>query len=329
MATKGWMIGGGAAAVLGISAAATLVAARRAGVSVRALLLNALATRFAPDQSRPGALEEGIVRNRECGPAQPSGKLLRHLQFRDEQLGPDRVFRLERRGGEAPQIKLLYLHGGAYVHEVQAIQWNIAAGLLARLPAEIVAPVYPLAPEASWKEGLAAVERVYASLAQAGANQVVVFGDSAGGGLALALAQKLRDAGDPLPAAVVLFSPWLDVSLSGSDQLHLESRDPVLRIDYLRRAGSLWAGGLPLDDPRVSPLFGDHADLPPTIAFSGGRDVLASDCLRLAERNPRLVHRHYPEMIHVWPGAPMPEGKRALDEAARFIAQHALAQQGE
>jgi len=324
MAKRGTIIGSAAVLATGALAAAIGLSTRRGGISVSAFLLNALASRLAPDQNRPGALEQGIEQNRKAGPAFPSPRLRKRIRVSDESIGPDRVFRLEPQVGAACRLRLLYLHGGAYVHEVQAVQWNLAAGLLDRLGAVLVAPIYPLAPENSWKEGLAAVERVYSSLAsEVGAENVVVLGDSAGGGLALALAQHLRDAGHSMPAALVLFSPWLDVSMSGADQPQLEKRDPVLRINYLRQAGSLWARDTPLDDPRVSPLFGDHRDLPPTIAFSGGRDVLASDCFRLAQQDPLLVHRHFPEMIHVWAGAPMPEGKRALDEAAAFIWQHA------
>jgi acetyl esterase/lipase len=127
-----------------------------------------------------------------------------------------------------------------------------------------------------------------------------------------------------MPAALLLFSPWLDLSLSGSDQRLLETRDPVLKIQFLRRAGKLWAGDLATDDPRVSPLFADHKDLPPTVVFSGSRDVLDSDALRLAAKNPDITHYHYAEMMHVWPAAPIPEGRRALDQAAAFVRQQVL-----
>jgi acetyl esterase/lipase len=84
----------------------------------------------------------------------------------------------------------------------------------------------------------------------------------------------------------------------------------------------MWADGLAVNDPRVSPLFGDQTGLPPTIVFSGSRDILDSDALRLAAANPDVEHRHYPGMMHVWPCAPMPEGRRALDEAAAFVQRY-------
>lgn len=292
-------------------------------MSFAAFMVNSLAAALAHDLNKPGALERGITKDRKRGPALPSRRLLRRIHFSDERMGPDRMFRLKPVDADRTPLRLMYLHGGAYIHNVQMIQWNLAAWLIKRLGAEVIAPIYPLAPEYSWREGHAAVERIYTSLAEGvGASNIVIFGDSAGGGLALALAQQLRDAGVPLPAALALFSPWLDVSVSGSDQSLLEQRDPVLKLDFLRRAGRLWARDIPLDDPRVSPLFGNHAGLPPTIMFSGSRDVLDSDAIRLAARNPAVNHRHYRNMIHVWPAAPIPEGRQALDEAASFIRQH-------
>jgi acetyl esterase/lipase len=119
----------------------------------------------------------------------------------------------------------------------------------------------------------------------------------------------------------VLFSPWLDLGVSGQDQPALEAHDPALTIEFLRRAGKLWAKEVLPGDPRVSPLYAAQQGLPPTIVFSGSRDILDSDALRLAQVNPAIKHRHYRNMVHVWPCAPIPEAGRALDEAASFIAK--------
>lgn len=318
---KGGLIGGAVlGAVAGIGGVAAWAAARRAGVSLAAFAINALAAKLASDSGDLSDFEAKIARNREAGPAVPPKSLRKRFEFSDTQVGEDRVFRLDPRARDSTVLRLLYLHGGAYVHEVQSIQWNVVGGLVKRLGAGVVAPVYPLAPEHGWQEGLASVERVYLDLvAEVGAENVVLLGDSAGGGLALVLAQQLRDQGKPLPAALVLVSPWLDVGATGADQPQLEARDPVLRINFLRHCGRLWARDLTLDDPRVSPLFGDHSGLPPTIVFSGGRDVVSSDSLRLALRNPAVVHHHHPAMMHVWLAAPLPEARKAFDEAADFI----------
>lgn len=294
----------------------------RPAPSLTARIINGVAGLVATRRDTPEAFQRRIEQNRRRGPARPPGRMLRSVAFTDQRLGEDRIFRIEPIGTHS-RLRLLYLHGGAYVHELQSVQWALTAGLIKRIPATVIAPIYPLAPEHTWREGLASVERVYRrAVEEVGAHNVIVYGDSAGGGLALALAQRLRDSGSPLPAALILFSPWLDVSVSGADQPNLARRDPVLSIDFLRRAGRLWASDIPVDDPRVSPLFGNHKDLPPTMVFSGSRDILDSDALRLAAANPEIEHRHFPGMMHVWPAAPMPEGRQALDQAADFIRRH-------
>ena len=306
---------------VGTLAGAAAIAARREGISLRAWLIAKAVPLLAPRIADEAALLHAIEQTRARGPGMPSKRLRRRFDFRAEMRAGTRLFKLAARNSSS-ELKLLYLHGGAYVFPVQTMQWAIAGGLLDRVGGEVVAPLYPLAPEHDFQDGLDAVTLAYDDLVrETGASNIVILGDSAGGGLALVLAQRLRDAGRPLPSSLVLFSPWLDVSVCGGDQPALEARDPVLTIDFLRMAGRIWARDVPTEDPRVSPLFGRHESLPPTIVFSGTRDVLDSDALRLAAANPAVDHRHYSGMLHVWPCAPIPEARQALDEAAAFIEQ--------
>ena len=308
-----------------LSSIGMITAAWRSGISVRAWLVTAAVPFLAPNFDGAGAIERAVAENRAAGPGRPPKHQLKRFTFREDHMGGHKLFRLAAKDRNRP-LRMLYLHGGAYILDLQPMQWTIAAGLLDRLGGEVAAPIYPLAPEHSWQDGLEAVERAYLTLIQAsGAENVVVFGDSAGGGLALALAQRLRDTSQTQPVALLLFSPWLDIGVVGEDQPALEARDPALSIEFLRKAGQLWASGLSPTDPRVSPLFGNHQDLPPTMVFSGTRDILDSDGLRLARLNPAVDHRHYRNMIHVWPGAPIPEAKKALDEAASFIERELTA----
>ena len=126
----------------------------------------------------------------------------------------------------------------------------------------------------------------------------------------------------PGPKALILFSPALDLSGSGPDQPALERRDPALSLRMLAQIGPMWLKGLSPEDPRVSPLFADQDNLPPTILFTGDREILHSDALRLKAQNPSVIHRSYPEMMHVFPVSPLREARQALDEAAAFIRQH-------
>ena len=138
----------------------------------------------------------------------------------------------------------------------------------------------------------------------------------------LSCLRKLSATGDfRSPGAVVAFSPWLDLSGSGPDQPGLARRDPMLTMDLGRRAAAMWIGGVPANDPRVSPLFGRRERIAPVILFSGDRDLLDSNVLRFKIRNPFVTHKHYPGMFQVWVAFPFPKSIRALDGAARFIQE--------
>jgi monoterpene epsilon-lactone hydrolase len=295
----------------------------RSGTSLRARLMCLLVPLLTPRLTGPNELEPAIAADRARGPALPPHRIAKRLEVRETLLGGRRAFQAIRKGMKSSKLRIFYLHGGAYVLDLLPVQWTIIDKLLCRVGGEVVVPIYPLAPEHDWLEGHDAIDAAYSELlSNCEAKDIVVVSDSAGGGLSLALVQRLRDAGGMLPAAVVLLSPWLDMSVSGTDQPKIEQNDPALTIEFLRRAGKLWTRDLPPDDPRVSPLFGDQRGLPPTIVFSGTRDILDSDAQRLAQANPGISLRRYPGMIHVWLAAPLPEAKRALDEAAEFIRRN-------
>lgn len=310
-----------AGAALGLAGGGYALAKRR-GFNLRGWALFRLARMMAPNLSDPAELRSLIAEDRRKGPALPPAGMSGRFDFKDVVEDGLRCFHVTRRGGAGGGLKLLYLHGGAYVLDLQAIQWKLVDGLLERIDAEVVAPIYPLAPEAKWQRTTAAIRTFYLGLVERhGADNVVVVGDSAGGGLALLLAQSMRDEGGPLPKALVLYSPALDLSGSGPDQPALEKRDPALSLSLLHDIGSMWLDGLPATDPRVSPLFADQHGLPPTIVFTGDREILHSDALRLKAINPAVDHRSYPEMMHVFPVSPLREARQALDETADFIAR--------
>ena len=280
---------------------------------------------LTPNLADPKVLAEAIRKDRAKGPALPPQKLLSKLNFYESSDAGLRVFHAQSTRSPASPLKLLYLHGGAYVLDLQEIQWNLIAGLLDRVDAEVIAPLYPLAPEADWKETTSAVRRHFLALVdEHGAENIIVCGDSAGGGLALLLAQAMRDEALPQPRALVLFSPALDVSGSGPDQPVLERRDPALSLSLLKAIQPMWLNGLSPKDARVSPLFASQENLPPTIIFTGDREILHSDALRLKLRNPSVLHKSYREMMHVFPVSPLREASQALDEAASFIKHHQL-----
>jgi triacylglycerol lipase len=177
------------------------------------------------------------------------------------------------------------LHGGAYVVQPTINHWSAYGALARRTHATVIVPVYPLAstPQGRAQTVIPAMtDLVSAQIAQHGADNISVYGDSAGGGMALAVAQLLVSRGDATPSHMVLISPWLDVTMSNPAIPTID--DPVLRTASLRKAGQQWAGNLPLTDPFVSPIYGRLAGLPPTAVYCGNLDLLAADVVRLQEQ---------------------------------------------
>lgn len=223
----------------------------------------------------------------------------------------------------APVARVLYLHGGGYVHPLTADYWRLVRALT-RAPAEVVVPAYPLAPDATLDDVLPPLLRVYGDLRDSEPDlPVVLMGDSAGGALALALAQRLRDLGSRPPAAVVALSPWLDATLDEPGVADLETTDPMLAESGLRAAGRAWAGPRGPRDPLVSPVHGLLADLPAIEVYIGDRDILRPAVDAFAARARRdgadLRVHEFPAMFHVWMTRAIPEGRRTRRRLARTV----------
>ena len=220
--------------------------------------------------------------------------------------------------------RVLYVHGGGYVHPLTADYWRLARAL-SRAPAEVSVPGYPLAPDADVDEVLPRLLDLYDDLAGAmPALPVVLMGDSAGGALVLAMAMCLRERGAPPPAAVVTLSPWLDATLSEPEVQGLEATDPMLAESGLRAAGRSWAGVRGPDDPLVSPVHGDLRGLPPIHVWIGDRDILRPAVDALAERADVAdadLHVHeVTAMFHVWMTRAIPEARRTRRQLAGLVA---------
>jgi triacylglycerol lipase len=180
--------------------------------------------------------------------------------------------------------RVVALHGGAFVVQPTINHWSAYAALARHTDATVIVPIYPLA---STPRGRAQTvipvlaELISAQISLGGRDNVSVYGDSAGGAMALSVAQLLVSRGDPVPSHMVLISPMLDITLSNPAIASID--DPVLRITSLRSAGREWAGELSLTNPLVSPIYGSLAGLPPTAVYCGNLDLLAADVLRLQE----------------------------------------------
>jgi len=220
---------------------------------------------------------------------------------------------------------VMFLHGGGFINEIVPAHWRFVGQMTREARVVCVVPIYPLAPRATAKDvvpGTAELLRML--LEDAGPAKVTVVGNSAGGALALAACQWLRDRGHRQPNLMVLISPAADAAVSRPEQVEIAARDPMQDIPGILEAGRLYAGQLDVGHPFVSPLNGAFRSLPPMTIFSGTRDLLYPDSVDLAER-ARAVG--VPVELHLRRGQPhnyalmpTPEGRQARAIILRAIA---------
>ncbi len=221
--------------------------------------------------------------------------------------------------------QVLYLHGGAYVSGISAMHWRTLAEFVDRCQCTFILPDYPLAPRHQVDETLHLLVSLYRELlATYVASNLTLMGDSAGGGLAMALAMQLRQKDLEQPARLILLSPWLDISLSNPDIARVDRHDPILSVPGLKQAGQAWAGPHALTDYQVSPLYGPLEELAPILLFTGTHDILMPDARRLRERaaaaHARLDYREYPGMLHCWYIADyLPETRELLEQVGQNL----------
>ncbi|MCT7660635.1 alpha/beta hydrolase fold domain-containing protein [Mycobacterium deserti] len=202
---------------------------------------------------------------------------------------------------------IVALHGGAYVAEASLFHWWTYTDMARETGATVVVPLYPLVPDG----GTASVavpktaDFIEQLIAQRGAQNVSVIGDSAGGGLALAAVQELVVRGSAVPSRMVLFAPWLDAGVGNSLSSALDPGDPLLDVPNLQQAGRDWAGELGTLHRYASPLYGSLEGLPPITGFSGSLDLLTPDTLRLQQRVAEGGYTNFTfdlrrDLIHDW-----------------------------
>ncbi|SFF63159.1 Acetyl esterase/lipase [Fontimonas thermophila] len=225
---------------------------------------------------------------------------------------------------------VLYFHGGAYALGSPQVYREFAAHLARAWQAAVALVDYRLAPEHPYPAAAKDALNAYQALLEQGipAQTIVIAGDSAGGGLTLACALQARDGGLPLPAALVLFSPWVDLAVGGESARRM-GRDDMLDAQRLRAAGADYLAGAPADTPLASPLFADLRGLPRTLTVVTDHEILYDDAVRLHDAliksgSPSEL-RVYQGLWHVWPlfAGKLPEADAALADAAAFLARGA------
>jgi acetyl esterase/lipase len=222
---------------------------------------------------------------------------------------------------------VLLLHGGGYLGGCPITHRKLAAHVSAAAGLPVLIPDYRLAPEhpapAAVEDALAVTRALYRSGIDAA--QIAVLGDSAGGGLALALFLSLRQAGLPMPACGVLLSPWTDILARGPSYTGNLDADPSMNAERLREAGRIYTGDRDPLDPLISPIEADLAGLPPLLIQVGGAELMLDDATVFADRaaaaGVQVSCEIWEGLWHVWHHAApkVPEAVRAIEAIGTFI----------
>lgn len=219
---------------------------------------------------------------------------------------------------------VLYLHGGAYTAGGLDYAKGFGALLASETRLRVFCAAYRLAPEYKYPAALNDAYTAYRYLLERGyaPEHIALAGESAGGGLALGLALRLRDEGIPLPAGIACISPWTDLTFSGASYRNNVYRDPSLIRESLAYSVIAYAAGHEYE-PYVSPVYGEYSGFPPCLFFAGSDEILLSDAktvhydlLRAGIPSELIVENG---MWHVYPLYGTPEGKRALVQMSSFI----------
>jgi acetyl esterase/lipase len=225
---------------------------------------------------------------------------------------------------------ILHLHGGGYV--LGGIDSSLMMCILMAqtLKMKVLLPEYRLAPENPFPAAVDDAVKIYRWLLAQGyaSKNIIVSGDSAGGGLSLATVLSLRDVGDALPSAVVCMSPWVDLTFKGKSYITKEKAEVVLRKDVLQEWAACYIGTEKSDNPLISPVYADFHGFPPLLIQVGSDEILLDDSLILAEKAKAdgvdVTLKIWNDLWHVWQalGEMIPESKKAFDEMGQFVREH-------
>ena len=226
-----------------------------------------------------------------------------------------------------PQSVVMYLHGGGYIAGSMKSHRHMVAQAGREAGSRTMSLDYRLAPEHPFPAAIEDTVAGYRFLLSRGfpATRIAIAGDSAGGGLAIALLVSLRDAGLPLPACAWCLSPWVDLEGTGASMTAKAMVDPMVQQPYLVELAEAYLGGVDPRTPLAAPLYADLRGLPPILIQVGSAETLLDDAVRLAgaagAADVRVRLEVWPDMIHVWPlfYQQVAAGRRALAEAGAFI----------
>ena len=216
---------------------------------------------------------------------------------------------------------VIYLHGGGYVRQPRLHHWKYINKLAAKV-GNVIVPIYPKAPNHHPEEVVDILTKLYVDVSGK-FGKVILMGDSSGGGLALALCEHWATLGLAQPAKTILFSPWTDLALDNPEIERYQRLDPLISAASERIWARLWAQGKDMHDPLVSPMYGDMSKLGKVLLFTGDREILYPDLVKLHEtmkaQGVDVTFTVGQGMNHVYQIYPIPEARRALRDIVQQI----------
>ena len=252
-------------------------------------------------------------------------KIDEYLKNKPEAKLPSAIFKMSESsiytfGDRNAEKTILYIHGGAYVNEMNYQHLLYCYMLSRKLNVYVIAPVYPLAPVHKACETFEFITELYKSLNH---ENLILMGDSAGGGFVLSFAQYLKTLNLSQPNKIIAFSPWVDISMS--NEPYDNENDPILGEIGLKKIGKSWAGDWDSKDFRVSPLYGDSKDTAPTVIFAGTNEIFYKDIekfvSKLKNSNVDVNFIKGEGLFHIYPLFPSPEARDAFKKVKKEIME--------
>jgi epsilon-lactone hydrolase len=263
-------------------------------------------------------LRQHIARDRKKEKGDPPPSMLRVCQIERGSWQEVTCYIMRPFHGKGANGHVLYLHGGGYVFEMVPPHWQLLANLINRSDVTATVPLYPLAPEHTYRDTYPLLLALYQHLCDTlHPENLTIMGDSAGGGMALSLVQQAVAQGLPHPKQTFLTSPWLDLTLRNPAIASRDRSDPVLISAGMRVLARWWAGGDDPASPVLSPINGSLAGIGPLLLAIGTDESIHPDALLFRERalaeGVDLEFMEKEGLAHLFQFAPIPEAKPVLD----------------
>lgn len=254
---------------------------------------------------KKNTIEKNITANKFSSKAAKLPKVLQmNFTTQVREVNQRKVWIFKPRHHNSQKV-ILYIHGGGYISNLTKYDWSFIQELLVKTNCSIVVADYPLAPTSNYKDVYDYFDKLYQNLlSETSSRDIILMGNSAGGGIALGFAQKLRNESNPQPSQIILISPWLDITMSNPEIIEIDKKDKLLGIKGLKMAGQAYAAELDARDYRVSPIYGDFSSLGQISVFIGTHDLFLADSRKLIhkmkEQKIPINYFEYPKMFHVW-----------------------------